>query len=370
MNVDILACPACKSALQLMHGEWVCDSCGTVALQRQGIADFLYDTPEIRLANEGSWNLAQDQHIGLRLLELFDQHTYVELSEHARLLRTDADGFVSDPHARLLTGRLALRAQRRFARRYERVADEVGRGHGEQMLHKIETRLRDLGQSPMPAHLAIELGGGDGQYLLGFANRFEHVLFVDGSLVNVVLARAMARDDGVTNVSFLRSDITVLPVTSSVASMVHANGVIEHVSDPVALVTEGVRVTRRDGCSVVVSPNRIPVTIEPHFRLPLFGLIPKAVRVRLIAVSRGKESEAGTQLLTIWRLRRTLQRANAAWDVFVIPRGIGSTARRTPMRTILAKAMRSPFGAVADRLVNQILLPVAHCHIAIGRPGE
>ena len=238
------------------------------------------------------------------------------------------------------------------------------------MLHKIETRLRDLGRSPMPAHLAIELGGGDGQYLLGFANRFEHVLFVDGSLVNVVLARAMARDDGVTNVSFLRSDITVLPVTSSVASMVHANGVIEHVSDPVALVTEGVRVTHRDGCSVVVSPNRIPVTIEPHFRLPLFGLIPKAVRVRLIAVSRGKESEAGTQLLTIWRLRRTLQRANAAWDVFVIPRGIGSTARRTPMRTILAKAMRSPFGAVADRLVSQILLPVAHCHIAIGRPGE
>jgi hypothetical protein len=40
------------------------------------------------------------------------------------------------------------------------------------------------------------------------------------------------------------------------------------------------------------------------------------------------------------------------------------------MRTILAKAMRSPFGAVADRLVNQILLPVAHSHIAIGRPGE
>ncbi len=368
MNVDILACPACKSALQLMHGEWVCDSCGTVALQRQGIADFLYDTPEIRLANEGSWNLAQDQHIGLRLLELFDQHTYVELREHARLLRTDADGFVSDPHARLLTGRLALRAQRRFARRYERVADEVGRGHGEHMLHKIETRLRDLGRSPMPAHLAIELGGGDGQYLLGFAAKFQHVVFVDGSLVNVVLARALTGEDGVTNVSFLRADITELPIRRSVASMTHANNVIEHVHRPHAMTGECVRITSTGGYSVVVSPNRNSIFPEPHFCLPLYGLIPRTIRLWLIPLTRGKYSEAGTNPLSLKGLRSALEQSSPLeWDVFVAPRGLASTARNTRLRRVIAGAFRSPLGGVADWLLNRALIALAPCHIAIGK---
>ncbi|MCX8214861.1 MAG: class I SAM-dependent methyltransferase [SAR202 cluster bacterium] len=219
----------------------------------------------------------------------------------------------------------------------------------------------------MPSNLAIELGGGDGQYLLGFAEKFEHVVFVDGSLANVVLAKALARDDGIANITFVRADITAVPISSSTFSMVHANGVIEHVNTPIALTTEIVRLTNTSGYSVVVSPNRNPITFEPHFRLPLFGLIPRLIRRPLIVIARGKGSEAGTDLLSLRRLRNTLLQTNAAWDVFVIPRGIDSTARQTRLRSIIARSMRSPVGAVADWLINRVFLPIAHSHIAIGQ---
>ena len=364
---DLFVCPHCTSVLIHIDETWFCNTCGTVAVQRQNIADFLYDTQKIDLANSGQWDLSEDQRIGLELLELSDGHSYAELGDRAQSLRTNESGLFDDPHVQLLKSRLALRAQRRFAHQYGRVSSEVGRGHGQQVLHKIEARLRDLGRPLMPSELAVELGGGDGQYLLGFAERFDHVLFVDGSLVNIVLARALAHEDGITNVTFLRADITAVPIRSSVFSMVHANGVIEHVNDPVALASESVRLTSAGGYSVLVSPNRTPITFEPHFRLPLFGLIPRFIRSPLIAIARGTGSEAGTDLLSLWRLKRTLQRTDAIWDVFVIPRGIRSTARNTPLRSILARSMQSPLGAVADKFVNHILLPIAHSHIAIGQ---
>ena len=72
----LLECPHCSSALRLVDDAWECDSHGTVALQRQGIADFLFDTCEIRLANEGRWDLEEDQQTGLKLTEVCDNYSY------------------------------------------------------------------------------------------------------------------------------------------------------------------------------------------------------------------------------------------------------------------------------------------------------
>ena len=367
MITEILTCPGCNSNLLLTGDEWTCPSCGLVAIQRSNIIDFLYNTPHIKLANNGLWDLSEDQRTGVELLRLSETHGYSELKNQARALRTSEGRVIDDPHAQLLDSRLAKLAQRRFNRRYELVSSEVGRKHGQQMLHKIETRLRDLDLPSVSSELAIELGGGDGQYLLGFAEKFRHVLVVDGSLVNLALASALARDDGITNASFLRADITALPVKSSIASMTHANGVIEHVYDTASLVAETVRLRSEDGYSVVVSPNRTPITFEPHFRLPLFGLIPRFIRTPMIGVARGKASEAGTDLLTLRRFRQTLQRTGTIWDVFVIPRGINSTARQTPVRSIVARSMQSVVGAIPDKLINHIFISIAHSHIAIGR---
>ena len=364
---DILSCPHCGSSVQRTGEELFCNAHGRIAKHRDGLVDFLYDTAEIRLANAGVWDLANDQRVGIELLEMFANSSYSELKEHARRQMTDAEGFVDDQHARLMKSRLAHRAQRRFDKRYRRVSEEVGSGHGEQMLHKIDTRVCDLNLTPVLKNLAVELAGGDGQYLPGFCRSFEHVVFVDGSLVNVVLARALARDDGLTNASFIRADILSLPVRSSVASMVHANNVIEHVSDPDVLASECARIVTPDGYAVVVSPNRMSVFLEPHFRLPLYGFFPRAVRLFLIPITRGKSSEAGANPLSLGGLRRTLKSVPFDWDIFLVPRGLQSTARSTPLRRILAQALQSPLGGAADWLLNRAFLPLAHCHTAIGR---
>ena len=363
---EILMCPGCNSDLRLTGDEWTCPSCGLVAVQRSNIVDFLYNTPQIELANNGQWELSEDQRTGVELLRLSETHCYSELKNRARVLRTGEGGVFDDPHAQLLESRLAKFAQRRFARRYEQVSSEVGRGHGQQILHKIEKRLDDLNLAPAPKHLAVELAGGDGQYLPGFSVNFESVLFVEGSLVNIVLARSLVRDAGLTNVNFVRADVLDLPIRSSVASMVHANNVIEHVSDPQALAHECARVTDPDGYSVVVSPNRTSVFLEPHFRLPLYGLIPKAVRLFLIPITRGKSSEAGTSLLSLGGLRKVLATVPFDWEIFLVPRGLRSIARTTPLRWILVRALQSPLGGVVDWLLNKVLLPLAPTHTAVG----
>ena len=364
---DLLICPHCGSPVQRTDDRWLCDLHGCVAKHRGELVDFLYDTAEISLANDGVWNLADDQRVGLQLLGMFPEASYLELTEHVRRQRMDGGGFATDPHADLKEGWFAHRARKRFNSRYQRVAEEIGGGHGEQILHKIETRLLDLERKPMPGSLAIELAGGDGQYLSGFCKRFENVVFVDGSLVNVVLAQALARDGGLTNVDFVRADILSLPIRSSLASMVHANNVIEHVSEPQTMVSECARVASPDGYAVVVSPNRTSVFFEPHFRLPLYGLIPRSVRLRLIPITRGATSEAGTDPLSLRRLRQVLRTVPFEWEIFVAPRGMQSTARSTLLRRILLRTLQSRVGGVADWLLNRGLLPIVQTHTAIGR---
>ena len=364
---DILDCPHCGSPVQRNDDQWLCETHGCVAKQRGELVDFLYDTAEISLANSGVWNLSDDQRMGLQLLEMLPETGYLELKAYVRRQRTDEGGFVTDPQADLKKGWFTRRAQNRFNSRYQRVSEEVGGAHGEQILHKVETRLRDLDHPPMPGNLAIEVAGGDGQYLSGFCKRFEYVVFIDGSLVNVVLAQALARDGELTNVGFVRADILSLPIRSSRASMVHVNNVIEHVSEPQVMVSECARATSPDGYTVVVSPNRTSVFFEPHFRLPLYGLIPRPVRLCLIPITRGTNSEAGTSPLSLKHLRRVLRTVHSEWEIFVAPRGIQSTARNTLSRRTLVRVLQSPVGGVADWLLNRGLLPIAPCHTAIGR---
>ena len=346
----LLACPRCHESLTSTGSKWACMTCGVVAIAHGGIIDFLHGISQLSVAGRGVWNLDEDRVLGERLLTVADRFSHEELAERVRLQRDGAD----------------TAAKRRFNDFYCKVSKDVGLRHGSSILEKVDTRLQENLAPPLQEVLAIEAGGGEGRYLPGFADRFQQVVFIDGSLSNVVLAQVMARDQGLTNILFVRADITALPLAEGVASFVHANGVIEHVHDPTALVEGCLRVAATDGYVVIVSPNRIPITREPHFRLPLFGVIPKFVRKPLIRVTRGKDSEAGTDLLSIWGLRRVLRRSGGAWDVFVVPATMRSTARTTPLRSLLTKALSSPLGSVVAWIVNHVLIPIAHSHIAIG----
>ena len=78
MLADILSCPHCGSPVQRTDDQWLCNVHGSVAKQRDGLADFLYGTAEIQLASAGVWDLEDDQRLGIQLLEMFPEEGATE----------------------------------------------------------------------------------------------------------------------------------------------------------------------------------------------------------------------------------------------------------------------------------------------------
>jgi SAM-dependent methyltransferase len=243
---------------------------------------------------------------------------------------------------------------------------EVDLRHGEAMLAKLDAFLAERGFGAATGDVAIEAGGGTGRFLPGFAGRFKTVVFFDCSLSNIVLAQKLAAECDLTNVLFVRGNVERLPFRKDAFDFVHQNCVIEHVADPVAMVREALRVLSTRGTYLCLSPNRFPITLEPHFRLPLFGLFPAGLRRALLPHVRGLPDEAGTDLRSLRHLRRCFEAAGARPFIFFLPRTLSSTARNTPLRRIVKTVLSVPaVGSLLSYGLNGPLLPIMPYHVAV-----
>jgi len=317
-------------------------------VERYGVYDFLADKTVLPLAGGGEMDLSADTALAAELATTSgDWKSLYRLAMSKSLPRS--------------------RHEARFLRWCYKINDEVGEHHGSASLRKIDGRLHDLSLPALVGDVALEDGGGDGGHIPDFSRRFKRLVFLDGSLVNAVLARRLVDQSGLADrVVCVRADATELPFKDGVFDFVHCVGVIEHVADRQALVLEGIRVVNRDGYLVIGSPNRYPITREPHFQLPLFGLFPKPLRSRLIYLTRGATTEEGTDPLSLRDLRHTFSEAGVrSPEIFFVPRSLGKTARRTPARRLFVSVLSSPVGGALDGLVNGVLLPIAPSHLAI-----
>lgn len=265
---------------------------------------------------------------------------------------------------------MARRAQARFNQRYQTSEDQAGDRAGLATLGKLQARLADLGWPQPRGRLILDDGGGHGLHISGFAFRFERVVFVDASAANLIVASRLADEIGVGHrVSFVRADVMRLPFTAGAFDLVHSVSVIEHVAQPAQLVAEAARVTDWRGYFLIGSPNRYPITPEPHFRIPLFGGVPREVRKRLLPLTRGVSSEDGTDPLSLRSLRALVSKHSRRYDVFFLPRRLQDTAMSTPMRRAVVHLLDSPAaGGAIHFALNQLLLPVAPQHWAVGQP--
>ena len=169
------------------------------------------------------------------------------------------------------------------------------------------------------------------------------------------------------NVRFVRANVERLPLASESADLVHQNGVIEHVADPQAMVDESLRVTRSEGSYACISPNRYPITPEAHFKLPLFGLIPRSLRAPLLPIVRGVDSEVGTDLRSLRELESYFATAGATRShfFFVSPR-TQSTVRQTRLRSAIVGGLDLPLlGRLFDLVLNRLLLPIAPYQVVV-----
>ena len=245
------------------------------------------------------------------------------------------------------------------------IQPELGPAPGLGIISKAEA-ANTGGDVGIGGEWGLEAGSGPGFHAPGFARRLGALVVLDCSLANLVLADAVCRETGTQHVLLVRADVERLPIRGGSMAFVHENGVIEHVADPQKMVDEAVRVMADGATYVCLSPNRYPVTLEPHFRLPLFGLIPPSVRRILIPHTSGHTSETGTDLRSLRDLRSYFRTARVKPEVFFLPPRLQATVRDTPLRRAVMSIMARPATrAVLLTAVNRVLLPIAPYHFAV-----
>lgn len=361
---DVCACPRCKGPLSLSAEEIHCARCGTVGRVWHGIFDFLAREERFACAAGGEMDLRRDRELAEQVATAARNGlSYWQLCELvSRILRAEQPKRTGP----------AAKAEERYEEWYWAMEREVGARHGQAVLAKIDAHLADKGAPPAGGEWALEGGGGWGGYVPGFAERFRKLAFFDGSLTSVFIAKRLAEETGLTNVVFVHGNAEELPFRSDAFDFVHENGIVEHVQRPDAMVKEALRVLTSRGTYFCLSPNRYPLTPEPHFMLPLFGAFPRSVRKVLLPRLRGDANEAGTDLRSLRQLRAIFRSAGSSPDVFFLPRTLPWTARTSPLRRLVKGALTMPgVGSAVSFVLNGPLLAVMPYHCAlVHRPAH
>mgnify|MGYP005841508869 CR=1 FL=1 len=90
--------------------------------------------------------------------------------------------------------------------------------------------------TPLPGRgLALEVGPGEGEFLIPLAGRFERVIALDNAANMLERARTLALDEGLDNIDFILDDTRRLPRERWRADCVIANMVLHHTPSPASI---------------------------------------------------------------------------------------------------------------------------------------
>jgi ArsR family transcriptional regulator len=96
-----------------------------------------------------------------------------------------------------------------------------------------DTVAQVLDEAPLPGRaLALEVGPGDGAFLLNLSPRFERVVALDNANEMLDRARATAAEHGLDNIEFVHGDTAWLDGSTLRADCAVINMVLHHTPDP------------------------------------------------------------------------------------------------------------------------------------------
>jgi SAM-dependent methyltransferase len=143
-------------------------------------------------------------------------------------------------------------------------------GYSRTTHHYMVQRTVDSNASFVLPHVrpgldVLDCGCGPGSITVDFAERVApgRVVGIDIAEQQVVAARALATERGVTNVRFELGSIYELPFSDASFDIAFAHTVLEHLGDPLRALREMRRVLRRGGMVAVRDTDRMTFVVEP-----------------------------------------------------------------------------------------------------------
>lgn len=111
-----------------------------------------------------------------------------------------------------------------------------------------------LADGPVAGTTVLEVGAGSGRDTIALARAGAQAVVLDYSPMSLELVRRQAQAAGLT-VHLVRADALAMPFRDGAFQVVFHQGLLEHFRDPMPLLRENARVTRRGGRVVVDVPQ-------------------------------------------------------------------------------------------------------------------
>ncbi len=200
----------------------------------------------------------------------------------------------------------------------------------------------------------LDCGCGAGGTSAALRMHGAHVVAFDVHAARLAMTRA--RDSALV---LCGGDAAALPFARGVFDAVVLQDVLEHVEDPAHVLAECARVVRDGGVVYLSTPNRwSPATVasDPHFALPLVGVLPRAGLRRVLRRLRPTEAARRDlpQLLSFSSLERLAREAGFA--LALCNRAVAHMLQVHPARVVWSAAHLALVGVLhrlgAMRLVE------------------
>ena len=111
-------------------------------------------------------------------------------------------------------------------------------------------------EGPVAGRTVLEVGAGSGRDSLALARDGAIAIVLDYSPASLRLVQQQARSLGVP-VHLVHADALAMPFRDGAIDVVFHQGLLEHFRDPLPLLRENARITRRGGCTIVDVPQTI-----------------------------------------------------------------------------------------------------------------
>jgi ubiquinone/menaquinone biosynthesis C-methylase UbiE/uncharacterized protein YbaR (Trm112 family) len=280
--VDLVSfvCPICRAVPLAKSDGHTCPTCGRFYPSILGIPNLC--PPGMELS-------PTEETLTERLCEMYPTATAEELSSERLSVLLVSSGFTCEEQIRNVTqyGKVKRRRAQRFRAAFERMLDR-----------HTSTPHRTLA--------ACDLGCGTGAGLVSLAANYQQVVGLDISMSALIVAKKLVESEGLTNCVLVRGTALKLPFADGIFDYCMAINVLEHIFEPLTMLSEVHRVLAKGGVFTGDSRNRFDLFFpEPHVKLRWVGFLPRRWMKPYVRWRKGIEYEH-TLLLSYRDLKRAL----------------------------------------------------------------